>query len=84
MTLQNTKCLRPRLGNNSYWNMSWLRASVFRFSLGTQKYSRQTFHVCLIVFGSGTARSYNRTRGQGLYGYGTRKNQQYQARWEDL
>jgi len=37
-----------------------------------------------IVLGSGTVRSYNRTRGQGLYGYGTRKNRQYQARWQDL
>ena len=36
------------------------------------------------VLGSGTVRSYNRTRGQELYGYGTRKNKQYQARWEDL
>ena|SRR3989339_1685835 len=32
-----------------------------------------------VLMGSGTIRSYNRTRGQGLYGYGTRKNQQYQA-----
>jgi len=41
-------------------------------------------HVLNYPLGSRLVRSYNRTRGQGLYGYRTRKNQQYQARWEDL